>query len=131
MSDWGPDKRGMAISVRCQQFRDTTTEDRSAPNKAFIFGLGYTGLAVANQLTKQGWCATRIVRTVLTAVCVPLELLSKCACRTVSGTTRGAEKAAVLEARGISALQFDPENDGCLGCVCLVLLICVSVLYDA
>jgi len=29
----------------------------SEPRRMFIFGLGYTGLAVANQLQKRGWCA--------------------------------------------------------------------------
>ena len=27
-----------------------------SPQRMFVFGLGYTGLAVANQLQKHGWC---------------------------------------------------------------------------
>jgi nucleoside-diphosphate-sugar epimerase len=50
----------------------------------FCFGLGFTGLALAERLRAQGW--------------------------RVGGTTRSADKAHALAARGIAAVAFGPEH---------------------
>jgi nucleoside-diphosphate-sugar epimerase len=58
----------------------------STGNRAFIFGMGYTSVALANNLRKRGW--------------------------EVAGTCRSEEKRGALEARGFRAHRFNPNNDG-------------------
>ena len=60
-----------------------------APNskaRVFVFGMGYTALALANSLRKRGW--------------------------EVAGTCRSEEKREALERRGFRAHRFNPDNDG-------------------
>ena len=53
----------------------------TAPRRLFVFGLGYSALALATRLHARGW--------------------------SVAGTCRGEEKQRELEARGIKAFLFD------------------------
>ncbi|KAG0621262.1 hypothetical protein M758_3G006000 [Ceratodon purpureus] len=55
------------------------------PSSVFIFGMGYTSLALANSLRKRGW--------------------------EVAGTCRSEEKRIALESRGFQAHRFNPDND--------------------
>ena len=57
-----------------------------ASNRAFIFGMGYTSLALANSLRKRRW--------------------------EVAGMCRSEEKRGALEAWGFRAHRFNPDNDG-------------------
>ena len=47
--------RGTAPQMRRAALQ--SDNDGGNTRRMFIFGLGYTGLAVANQLQKRGWCA--------------------------------------------------------------------------
>lgn len=55
-----------------------------APGRIFVFGLGYSALRLANELSEAGW--------------------------PVSGTCRSPEKAAELMGRGIDAAVFDRDR---------------------
>lgn len=59
----------------------TSTPLPTTPGRLFVFGLGYSALALAELLRPLGWA--------------------------VAGTTRGPDKAAALRARGIEPFLFD------------------------
>lgn len=65
---------------------ETTDGGQKHGNRVFIFGMGYTSLALANSLKKQGW--------------------------DVVGTCRSEEKREALELRGFQTHRFNPDNDG-------------------
>ncbi|CAK9218920.1 unnamed protein product [Sphagnum jensenii] len=60
--------------------------EKECEKRVFMFGMGYTCIALANTLQKQNWI--------------------------VSGTCRSDEKVAGLQSRGFQAFHFNPDNDG-------------------
>ena len=77
-----------AHSAALQLRRVAPEKDAAGGNgrRMFIFGLGYTGLAVANQLQKRGWCAqgshpsfcTRLAHKRTLCVCADDEPPERC-----------------------------------------------------
>lgn len=78
-------KLDVTRSVSCRSGGSSDGEPNPR-NKVFIFGMGYTSLALANTLRKQGW--------------------------EVAGTCRSEEKRSALKTRGFRAHRFNPDNDG-------------------
>ena len=58
------DEHKMVCSAGSQSARVGRAAPERPPNgsrqRMFIFGLGYTGLAVANQLQQHGWCGDQL-----------------------------------------------------------------------
>jgi hypothetical protein len=89
--------------------REEAAEEESGENecekRVFMFGMGYTCIALANTLQKQNWI--------------------------VSGTCRSDEKVASLQSRGFQAFHFNPDNDGeNLKSVLIFLFFCLSFYHS-
>ncbi len=79
----------------------------ATPGRLFVFGLGYTALALARDLLAEGW--------------------------TVAGTCRGEDKCAALAAEGIAAFVFDRDRplDDCVAALAGTTHLLASVPPDA
>jgi hypothetical protein len=77
-------------NARAREEEEEAGEEESGENecekRVFMFGMGYTCIALANTLQKQNWI--------------------------VAGTCRSDEKVAGLQSQGFQAFHFNPDNDG-------------------